>query len=57
LVEDFLWSLSARSRAALIAGIARADQLISGVLAGDWFAGCGYLVNQSENHCKAGSGA
>jgi hypothetical protein len=25
----------------LIAGIARADQLISGVLAGDWFAGCG----------------
>jgi transposase len=43
-LKAFLRSLGARSRAALVAGIARADQLISGVLAGAWFAGCGYLV-------------
>ena len=43
-LKAFLRSLGARSRAGVIAGIARADRLISGVLAGDWFAGCGYLV-------------
>jgi transposase len=43
-LKAFLRSLGARSRAALVAGIARADRLISGALAGDWFAGCGYLV-------------
>ena len=43
-LKAFLRSLGARSRAALVAGIARADQFISRVLAGDWFAGCGYLV-------------
>jgi transposase len=43
-LNAFLRSLGARSQAGVIAGIARADRLISGVLAGDWFAGCGYLV-------------
>ena len=43
-LKAFLRSLSARSRAGVIAGIARADRLISGVLAGGWFAGCGYIV-------------
>jgi transposase len=43
-LKAFLRSLGARSRAALVVGIARADRLISGVLAGAWFAGCGYLV-------------
>jgi transposase len=43
-LKAFLRSLGARTRAALVAGIARADRLISGVLAGAWFAGCGYLV-------------
>jgi DDE superfamily endonuclease len=43
-LKAFLRSLGARSRAGVVAGIARADQLISGVLAQNWFAGCGYLV-------------
>ena len=43
-LKDFLRSMGARSRSEVIAAIARADRLISGVLAGGWFVGCGYIV-------------
>lgn len=43
-LKDFLRSVGARSRSEVVAGIACADRVISGVEAGGWFAGCGYIV-------------
>jgi transposase len=43
-LKDFLRSVEARTRSEVIAAIACADRLISGVQAGGWFAGCGYIV-------------
>jgi transposase len=39
-----LRSVGARSVRVLLAGIGRASAMIDGVLAGGWFAGCGYIV-------------
>lgn len=43
-LKGFLRSVGARSRSEVIAAIACADRVISGVQAGGWFEGCGYVV-------------